>query len=62
MCNRLLAVLALAYAAVEIIYNYDSLVELANELNSNDSLPSQKNECGILSTRSRRGGDGRKSN
>ena len=62
MCNRFLTVLALAYVAVEIIYNYDALAEIAIELNLNDSLSSQKNDCKIRATRSRRDGDNRKSN
>ena len=57
MCTRLIVVAAMMYAAVEIIYNYDAIMEIVNELNTNDSSPSQKNDCQIRDTR-RRGGSG----
>lgn len=57
MCTRLLVIAAMMYAAVEIIYNYDTIAEIVNELNTNVSSPSQKNDCQIRDTR-RRGGDG----
>lgn len=37
MCGRLLFVAGLLYATIEIIYNYDALADLAEELKSNDS-------------------------